>query len=107
MMVLPIVKIAEIQPEMRNIDIVGSIVEKGETREVITRYGPAQVSWATLKDETGSIRVNLWRGQVKAVNAGDRVQILNAFVKVFGDRIELNIGADGKIAKLSSGGDLS
>jgi len=98
---LSLLKIGEIKPEMQNIDVEGWVVEKGEKKEVMTRYGPAMVSWAILKDETGSIRVNLWRWQIDIVQVGDRIRLVNAFVKVFGERMELNIGANGKIVVLN------
>jgi len=92
-----VTKIQDIRPGMRNIEITGMITEKGERKEVSTRFGPALVSWAILKDETGSIRLNLWRWQVDAVQTGDLVRIVNAFVRVFGESMELNVGGDGKI----------
>jgi len=94
---LPVMKIKDIQANMRNIDIICKVVEKGETREVQTRYGPAKVCAAVLEDETGSIRINLWRGQVDKVRVGDTIHIQNAFVKVFNEQLELNVGGDGRI----------
>ena len=94
---MPALKISEIPRNMRNIEVTGKIVRKGDTREVKTRYGPAKVSWAILRDKTGSIRLNLWRNQIDAVMVGDVIRLVNAFVKVYGGEIELNIGSDGRI----------
>jgi len=104
---MPLLKISEIKPGMRNIEVEGLVIEKGEKKEVVTRYGPARVSWAILKDETGLIRVNLWRWQADVVHVGDKIRLVNAFVKMFGDRMELNVGGDGKIIVLSRGGSLT
>ena len=82
---------------MRNIELVCSVVEKGETKEVKTRFGPSKVCAAILEDETGSIRMNLWRSQVGKVQAGDTILIHNAFVRVFNEQLELNVGGDGAI----------
>jgi len=90
-------KIMDIQASMRNIDIICKVVEKGEAKEVKTRYGPAKVCAAILEDETGSIRINLWRDQADNVQVGDTIQIQNAFVKVFNEQLELNVGGDGRI----------
>lgn len=90
-------RIKDIRANMRNIDIICSVVEKGEAKEVRTRYGPAKVCAAILEDETGSIRMNLWRGQVDKVRVGDTILIHNAFVKVFNEQLELNVGGDGRI----------
>lgn len=82
---------------MKQINIVARIIEKGETREVTTKYGSALVSWATLEDETGKIRLNLWRGQISAVKVGDIIRLENAFVRSFKETLELNVGSDGRI----------
>jgi len=88
---------------MRNIEATGKIIGKGDTREAETRYGPARVSWAILEDETGSIRLNLWRQQIDMVRVGDAVRLVNAFVRVYRDEMELNIGSDGRIEVLERG----
>jgi len=74
------------------------------TKKVVkTRFGPATVSWAILRDETGSIRLNLWRTQIDAVMVGDVIRLVNAFVKVYGGEMELNVGSDGRIDMLERG----
>jgi len=88
---------------MRDIEVTGRIVRKGDVREVKTRYGPAKVSWAILKDETGSILLNLWRQQIDKVRVGDTVRLVNAFVRVYRDEMELSIGSDGQIEVLERG----
>jgi len=94
---LPKLKVAQIKPGMRGIEITGRIVRKGDKKVVKTKFGPTTVSCAILRDETGSIRLNLWRTQIDAVMVGDVIRLVNAFVKVYGSEIELNIGLDGRI----------
>lgn len=94
---MPQVKISQIKPGMRNLSITGVIISVGETKTVETRFGPARVAQAILQDDTGTIILNLWRGQIEAVRPRDTVRIENAFVRTFGGRMELNIGHDGRI----------
>jgi len=94
------VKISDIHPDMRNLEVSGEIVDIGEKREVETRFGPAAVVAAVLEDETGSIRLNLWRSQIDMVKRGDRITVVKAFVRTFRGNMELNIGGDGKIIVL-------
>ena len=61
---MPYVKIAQIKAGMRGITVTGKATRKGDKKEVETRFGPATVSWVFLEDETGSIRLNLWRQQI-------------------------------------------
>lgn len=96
-------KIHDIQPNMRNLEVIGKIIEKRESRSVETRYGPSKVAIAILEDDTGRIRLNLWREQIDAVKEGDTIMIINAFTRMFGESIELNLGKDGKIFLLKWG----
>lgn len=94
------VKICDIESGMRNIEVTGRITKIGERRTVQTKFGPADVATATLKDETGSIDLSLWRQQIDMVKEGDDVKITNAYSKVFGGKPQLNIGKDGEIINI-------
>ena len=95
-------RITEIREGMRNLTVVGRITHVGEARAVTTRFGPARVAIATLEDQTGTIRLNLWRDQIDQVRTGYTVRLENAFVRVFNNQNELNIGKDGKITVLNT-----
>ena len=94
---MPLVKIKDIEPGMENIEVVGRVTDISGKRRVSTRYGLADVAVAVLKDETGSIHLNLWRQQIDSVSDGKVVRIINAFARVYNDRLELNIGQSGQI----------
>ena len=97
---MTVLKISQISGNMRNIEVTGKVIRKGDIKEVETRYGPAKVSWVILEDKTGSIRLNLWRQQIDKAKAGDTVRLVNAFLRVYRDEMELNIGSDGRIEVL-------
>ena len=80
--------------------IVGTLKEIEEPAEIATRYGRAMLARAVLQDETGSVRLNLWRDQIDIAKTGDTVVLENAFAREFGGVVELNIGADGSISVL-------
>jgi len=92
-----VTKVKEIAPGMRDLVVEGRIVEKSLPRLAETRFGNAMVATAILKDETGSITLNLWRDQIDRVKEGDTIRVINAFAKSFGGRTELSIGHDGRI----------
>lgn len=98
---MPRVRVSDIRPDMRNIELTGRISRMGDKREVETKFGPAKFAAAILEDDTGSVRLNLWRWQVDTVREGDTIRIINAFVKTFEGQMELNVGGDGKIIVLS------
>lgn len=91
-------KINEIKEGMCDLGITGKIIQMGEIKNVNTRYGPARLSTAILEDETGSVRLNLWRNQIDKVHVCDTIILKKAFAAIFMDNIELNIGRDGSIA---------
>jgi len=100
---LPESKIGQINSSTRGITVTAQVVWKGDKKEVETRFGPATVSWAILEDETGSIRLNLWRKQIDMARVGDTIRLVNAFVRVYREEIELNVGSDGRIELLERG----
>lgn len=93
------VKICDIQAGMKDIEVTGQITKIGERRNVQTKFGPADVATVTLKDETGSIDLSLWRQQIDMVKEGDNVELTNAFVTVFSGKPQLNIRKDGILKK--------
>lgn len=85
---------------MRNIEITGRIVRVSARKRVQTRSGFADVAPATLDDETGSIHINLWRQQIDSAPEGKTVKRTNGLVRIYGNRLELNIRKDGRIIPL-------
>jgi replication factor A1 len=94
-------KIADLKGEQSRVDVEGEIVEKGETRTVNLRTGgQSNVADATLRDDTGSIKLSLWGEQIDSVDVGDRVRIENGYTRAFRGETQLNIGRYGKLQKL-------
>lgn len=98
---LQTLKLKQVQLGMRNVVVIGEIAEVGAIRLVTTKFGHARVATAILKDETGWVKLNLWRDQIEKVKLGDLVRLENAFAREFCGWTELNIGSDGKITVLS------
>lgn len=97
------VEVEQIRGGMRNMKIIATLKEVEEPVEIATRYGRAMLAKAVLQDETGSVRLNLWRDQIDVAKVGDRIVLENAFARDFGGTVEVNIGADGKIAVMQHG----
>jgi len=94
------VKIRDIKAGMRGIILEGVVRFKSDVTYLRTRYGSAKFAYAIIEDDTGSIRLNLFRRQVDIVKVGRRIRVVNAFVKEFRGRLELNVGTDGRIEVL-------
>jgi len=85
--------------------VTGRIARIGEKMEVETKFGKSYLAVALLEDETGNVRLNLWRGQIDLVRVGDVITVEHGFVRSFKDQIELNVGSRGKILLISRGSE--
>ena len=93
-------KIADLQVGMNNISVVARIIDISEIREVNTKYGKRRVANATLKDDTGTIKLSLWEERINEVEVGDKIKLTGCFVTRFKNELQLNLPRSGKIEKL-------
>jgi len=76
--------IGDLRTGMRHVKLKAKVLEVAEPKRVFTRYGNrASFANASIADETGTIKLCLWNGQIGSVSAGDTVQIENARVSAF------------------------
>ncbi len=92
-------KIVELKPGMRRVDVAGTITAIDGPRDVQTKFGPGQVATATLTDESGEVKVTLWNENISKVQVNDKVQIENGYVDSFRGELQLNVGRYGKLTK--------
>ncbi|MEM2896565.1 MAG: OB-fold nucleic acid binding domain-containing protein [Candidatus Bathyarchaeia archaeon] len=93
-------KISELKPGMKKVDLKGKIIELSEPREVVTRFGGlSRVATAVLADESGSIKLSLWNEDIDKVSVNDEIAIENGYVTSFRGEIQLNVGKYGKLSK--------
>lgn len=71
-------KIRDLKPHMENITIVALVLSKSPATEINMK----KHAQAIVGDDTGQIKLNLWRDQVSQVEEGDLIKIPNAFVHV-------------------------
>jgi replication factor A1 len=84
---------------MKRVSVEAKVVEKGNPREVRSRYKDEtyQVADAVIADETGSIKLTLWNEQIDQVQVNNTVKIENGYVTSFKGEIQLNVGKFGKM----------
>jgi replication factor A1 len=91
-------KIIELKPGMRRVDISAKILNISETREVTTRAGEqSRVATADVSDDSGTVKLTLWNEQIDQVKANDNVKIENGYVTSFRGETQLNVGRYGKL----------
>jgi replication factor A1 len=94
-------KISELRPGMRRVELQGRITEIGEVREVTTRFGePGRVATAILEDDSGTIKLSLWNEMIDTVSVNSTVKIENGYVTSFRGENQLNVGRYGRLTVL-------
>jgi len=91
--------INELRDGARRVNIEGRVVDKGNTREVQSRYRPEtlRVADAVVEDDSGNMKLTLWNEQIDQVQVGDKIRIENGYVTSFKGEIQLNVGKFGKL----------
>ncbi|WEL19734.1 OB-fold nucleic acid binding domain-containing protein [Candidatus Nanohalococcus occultus] len=89
--------VENLTPEDDEVEITGKISELPKPRAVSTKYGQKKITVATFEDETGSIGLTLWEEEIDSINEGSNVKITGAYVREWGNDVQLNISRDGKI----------
>lgn len=93
------VKISELTPDSKRVNIIAKVVQVSEPREIPNRFGPTnRVAEATVADATGAVVLSLWNDQIGTINQGDNITVENGYVSLVRGHIRLNAGKYGKIA---------
>jgi replication factor A1 len=87
----------ELQDGMKRVSAQAQVVEKGDVREIKSRFKDEtyRICDAIIADESGSIKLTLWNEQIEMVQVGDRIVIDNGYVTSFRGEIQLNVGKFG------------
>jgi len=95
-------KVGELKPNMRNVDVLARVVHTGEVREFKRPSDEkGQVSSLLIRDETGTISLNLWDEKAplcEQIHPGDIVLAEGAYTRERFGRINLNIGRRGTLS---------
>ena len=90
-------KLGELRVGQGKIDVEAEVIEKGEPRSFQKFGKEGKVCNATLKDDSGTIKLTLWNDEVDAVKIGDKVKITNGYVSEFQGEKQLSAGRFGKL----------
>ena len=95
--------IEDAKNQRSDINVQGTIEEKGEARTVNTKYGETQVCDSYLVDESGRIKLTLWGEDIEKVKNGDTVSIQGAYTTTFRNEVQLNVPKkNGKLEVISN-----
>jgi replication factor A1 len=92
-------KISELRDGIKGVNLVAKVIEKGDTREVTSRFKDQKykIATAVIADETGTIKLPLWNDQINLANVNDTVKVQRGYVTSFRGEIQLNVGRYGTL----------
>lgn len=92
--------ISDLRPS-RVATIEGTVVQLEPIREITQRDGTKKkVRNGRLKDDTGEIGLVLWGDEVELVAEGNRIRIVEGWVKDYQGRPQISLGRTGRLEKL-------
>ena len=89
--------VEELSPEHDDVEITGTIKELPQPRAISTKYGQKKITTVVFEDDTGEIDLTLWEEEIEAIHEGASVKITGAYVREWGNDIQLNISREGEI----------
>ncbi|MFX0134181.1 MAG: OB-fold nucleic acid binding domain-containing protein [Candidatus Hodarchaeota archaeon] len=90
----PQIKIRDLTPDSKNVNLFGKCIELGEVREV---KNDNKVMSVKLGDETGIVNLSVWNEDIEKMKKGESFLIINGYVTTFQNKIQLNTGRFGKL----------
>ena len=81
-------KIKDLKADMQNLTLIAKVVQKSKVD--MRGHPPKRYASAIIEDETGRIKLNLWRDQVDQVEEGDVIKIPKAFVHIRGKSVQVS-----------------
>ena len=94
-------KIAELQINQGKVDIDAEVTATGDIREFEKFGKQGKVCNATIKDESGEIKLTLWNEQIDTVKVGAKIKIKNGYVSEFRGEKQLSTGKFGSLELLN------
>ncbi len=81
-------------------DIEATVTDIDEPRTFVRFGRTLRVATATLKDDSGDVKLSLWNEDIDRVKVGDKISLKDGFVKEFQGEKQVTTGKLGKIEVL-------
>ncbi len=96
---LNVMKISELSPFDRKLQVLFVVVDKGETRSIVSRKTNEEHKLAdiTVGDDSGIVTCTLWDETIDRVSEGSTYVLKNGYVNVFQGQMRLALGKWGSI----------
>ncbi len=100
--------ISDLRSGMKRINLKAKVLEIPKPAQVHTQFGnTAMVVNALIGDETGTVKLCLWEGQINSIALSDDIEIRNAQVCLFRGEKQLRLGKNGGLTVLNAEGQVA
>ncbi|MHA2296799.1 MAG: hypothetical protein ACXAEU_12955 [Candidatus Hodarchaeales archaeon] len=98
------VKIGDVKPLEKHINVIFTVIEQGEVREITKRDtgDTNRVCDFTVADDTGKITLALWNEDIDTTEMDSTYKLSNGFVNIFHNSLRLSKGRYGQYEKDSA-----
>ena len=91
-------KIGELKGTEMNVDVTAKAVYV-DKKQITVRGVPRTIVSGILGDETGTVPFTIWEGENIELEKGTVYLFKNAYTKLWNERVQINLGARGKVEK--------
>jgi replication factor A1 len=94
--------VSDLRSGMKHVNLRAKVQEIPKPAQVHTQFGnTAMVVNAIVGDETGTIKLCLWEGQISTINIDNDIEIRNAQVCLFRGEKQIRLGKNGTLNVLN------
>ncbi|HLD72764.1 MAG TPA: hypothetical protein VJA23_04205 [Candidatus Nanoarchaeia archaeon] len=95
-------EIKDLKPNTGKVDLVLHVVEVDKPR-AFEKFGKkSKVCNATVKDESGEVKMTLWNEEIELIKPGDKIHLQNGWCAQYKDELQVSCGKFGKIEVLGA-----
>ncbi|MHA2298053.1 MAG: hypothetical protein ACXAEU_05305 [Candidatus Hodarchaeales archaeon] len=96
------VKIANIKPLEKNMNVVFKVIGRGEVREITKRdsHDSNRVCDFTVADDSGKIVLTLWNADIDSTEVNSSYKLSNGFTNIFRNSLRLSKGKQGSLERV-------
>jgi len=92
--------ISDLKTGQGSVEVEAEVTEIEEPR-TFNKFGrEIRVCNATVKDDSGNVKLTLWNDDIEKVSVGDKIKITNGYVNEFQGEKQLTTGKFGKLEVL-------
>ena len=89
-------KISQLEPRMSDVKVIFKVVERGETREVVSRRDGTtnRVADVIVGDDTGTVVISAWNETIDKLEPGTTFELTNGHTGLYRGQLRLKMNKE-------------